>query len=72
MKAPGWWKLRSGREKAVTILALLLVLEFGLCAVTSPLESSSPAEGVLLVASIITFVMFMITLISWLVRSMHP
>jgi hypothetical protein len=69
MKAPEWWRLGSGHAKAVTVLALLLVLDFGLCAVSSPLESRSPAEGVLLVVSTITFVMFMIVLISWLVRS---
>jgi hypothetical protein len=70
MKVPGWWKLRSGHAKAVPILALLLVLECGLCATSIPLESGSPVEGALLVVSIITFVMFMIALISWLVDSM--
>jgi hypothetical protein len=69
MKAPGWWKLRSGHAKAVTVLALLLVLEFGLCAVF-PLEGRFPAESILLAVSLATFVLLIVVLISWFVRSL--
>jgi hypothetical protein len=33
MTTPGWWKRQSGYARTVVVLAVLLVLQFSLCAV---------------------------------------
>jgi hypothetical protein len=70
MKMPGWWEQRSGYAKTVAALAVLLVLQIGICAVL-PAEGGFPVGGgVLFVVFIGTFVLFIAALLAWLVSSL--
>jgi hypothetical protein len=40
MKMPGWWKRKSGQAKTITLLAVLLTLQIGLCFSTGTITNS--------------------------------
>ena len=70
MKISGWWEQRSGHAKTVAVLAVLLVLQIGLCAVL-PAEGGFPVGGgFLLIVFIGTFALLIAVLLSWLIRSL--
>ena len=68
MNIPAWRGQQSGHAKTVAVLAVLLVLELGLCAVL-PTERELPVGGVILVIVFIgTAALLMVVVISWVLR----
>jgi hypothetical protein len=69
MKIPGWWKRRSGYAKTATMLAVLLVLQFGLCGVLNSNEEfgGNIIQGIFLA---VTLVLMFAVLVAWLINAL--
>jgi hypothetical protein len=65
----GWWKRRSGYAKTAAMLAVLLVLQFGLCGVLNSNEEfgGSIIQGIFLV---VTLVLMFAVLVAWLINAL--
>jgi hypothetical protein len=68
-ETPGWWKRRSIPAKAITILASLCILEFGLCA---GLPNDANAMGLLTVLFFATAAALFVAFLLWIFMPTPP
>jgi hypothetical protein len=69
MKIPGWWKRRSGYAKTAAMLAVLLVLQFGMCGVL-PSNAEFGGSAIQGISFVITLLLLIVVLVAWLFNAL--
>jgi hypothetical protein len=70
MKIPGWWKRRSGYAKTAAMLAVLLVLQFGMCGVL-PSNAEFGGSAIQGISFVITLLLLIVVLVAWLINALY-
>jgi hypothetical protein len=69
MTTPGWWKRQSGYARTVVVLAVLLVLQFSLCAVL-PSNGGFGGSAIQTILVLVTLALLIVVFVARLLKAL--